>query len=376
MAYRRPLRIGLDAWQPLVLGLALHGALGLAYSASNPEPVSAAPDAPTPGHSAPRPAHPSPHGGSEGVDLAELGRRLQADGLKGTIHGADPTTGAYVFTWWNPESFFESVRFSMVPASREVAAQLAPLERHQEVTLRGRLLEVPGTQPHLRVESLQPGKKWDPGVRATVRAPEPPPLERALAGKSEIHALVHAVDPAGGMLLLEYAGHVVPVRVPEQDSLKAQAGKLYRGDRVRARFRIAETPSRPLHLILDPQGGEALRVTDRIAEQHRKQRTLEGRLVLFPRSPVLNRSIWGVEVPGPDGLNRYYTLFNLEDLKDQDRTDAKLQSAWRGTEGVEDARNKYLHTRVRVRARGTVQNPDPNQANPTLVVRSDQVEVK
>src|SRR5688572_7183577 len=72
------------------------------------------------------------------VPIEELGARAAApEGLRGTMHGANPRLGTYVFTWWDPASFFLSQNISLAPGSPEADAQLAALERHQEVLIRG-----------------------------------------------------------------------------------------------------------------------------------------------------------------------------------------------------------------------------------------------
>ncbi len=311
------------------------------------------------------------------VSIEELGERAATpEGLRGTMHGANPRLGTYVFTWWDPESFFLSQNLSLAPGGPEVNAALAALERHQEVRIRGRLVRTGTTQAHLVVEACEPGKKWDPGVRAVEPLERPEGLEKWLKGRKRVPAMVHALSEDGSMLAIELRGEVVPVQVMEPAQREA-VKQLYRGDRIEVRYRVAERPARPVHLVLTPGKGEdepALKVLDAIQAQHEQERTLEGNLVLFPRSPALRRSIWGVEERGPNGLHRYFTIFNFQDLKDQGKIDALLQGAWSGNpDGVRDGRNKYVHTRVRVRVTGKVSNPAANQANPTLVTTSEQV---
>lgn len=311
------------------------------------------------------------------VTLDDLARQVESDGLQGTMHGARHPLGTYVFTWYHPEDFFQSRQFSLAPGSEEVARQLADLDRHQQVKLRGRFLRNGAAQPHIRVEVLTPGPKWDPGVKVSPAPEAVGDLRKSLPREGRIPAMVHALDEAGGMLVIEYADAVLPVRVPPDAALRKAVGNLYRGDRIEIAYRVAEFPRRPMHLELRPGAdGEraALVVTDRIAAQHEKQRTVEGQLVLFPKSPVLSRALWGVEEKGPDGLHRYFTIFNFDDLKDQGKIETLLDGAWKGTpEGVIDGRNKYIHTGVRVRVSGLASNPSKNQANPTLVTDSTQV---
>jgi hypothetical protein len=310
------------------------------------------------------------------VSLEELGRRAQKDGLKGTMHGVNSRLGEYVFTWWDPRSFFMFVNMSAVPATPAVDQQLAALERHQEVALHGQLVMNPSSQPHLRVDRVEPGKKWTPGVTVTEERKKPADVAKELRRKKHVTALVHAIAEDGGMLAIEWGDEVLPVQVPPDPSIRQTVRGLYRGDRIRFRSRIAERPERPLHLAIIPEsdGGEPpLRVLDALHDLHNQIRTVEGALVLFPRSPVLQRSIWGVEERGPNGLNRYFTIFNFDNAADQKEIDRKLQAAWDSKGGVRDARNKYIHVKARVRVTGKVNNPAPNQANPTLVTTADQV---
>lgn len=311
------------------------------------------------------------------VDLEKL---ASGAGLKGTMHGANRELGTYVFTWAHPGGFFRNENLSLVAGTPEIEAQLAALDRHQAAVVWGKLVRVTAGQSHVRVEKVEPGEKWDPGVKTEPRdRPDAAALARRLGRRKQLEAMVHAISTDGSALVVEYRDEVIPVQVPPTEALRKQVAGLYRGDRIRFRYTVAEYPKRPLHLVLtsSPEADQkALEVQDGIHAQHEKERTLEGNLVLFPKSPALRRAIWGVEEKGPDGLHRYFTIFNFDDLKDQDAIDAMLQAAWSGEpRGVKDARNKYVHTKVRVRVTGKVSNPAQNQANPTLITRSTQVEI-
>jgi len=325
-------------------------------------------------------AAPAPAPAKVAIPVTDLDLLASTTGLKGTMHGAKPVSGTYVFTWWSPKGFFENLNLSLVPTTPEVERQLAGLERHQAVVVWGKLVRVTPGQTHVRVDRVQPGEKWSPGVTAEVIPRKPSEdLTRKLARKKRVDALVHAVAEDGSALAIEYADEVLPVQVPPTEALRKQVAGLYRGDRIRFRCSLAKYPVRPAHLLIaaDPKDTRSpLDVLDAIHDQHEHERTVEGDLVLFPKSPVLNRSIWGVEERGPGGLNRYFTIFNFDDAKDQAKIDSVLQAAWDSSaKGVKDARNKYVHTRVRVRVTGKVNNPAANQANPTLVTHAAQVEV-
>lgn len=310
--------------------------------------------------------------------LEDLGVMVRTEGLKGTMHGVRPDLGYFVFTWRHPRNFFANRDFSAYPANSEVAEKLGAMARHQTVVVHGRLVQNPSSQPHLVVESVEPGEKWSPGLAAAPRTIHPMDVRRDFRKPRRIRALVHALAADGGMLVVEYKDEVLPVQVPVDPALRKAVGALYRGDRVELRVQVAERPESPAHLSLAPDAKNdrpAVVVTDAIHIQHDQVRTVEGRLVLFPKSPSLNRSIWGVEDRGPDGLHRYFTIFNFDDAKDQALIDAKLQAAWDGRGDLLDTRNKYVHSRARVRVTGKVNDPAQNQANPTLVTDAAKVTV-
>lgn len=330
------------------------------------------------GQGAPPPAAPGAARPKE--PAPDLDLLAATTGLKGTMHGSKQVSGTYVFTWWNPKSFFQNTNLSLVPMNPDIERQLAALERHQSVVVWGKLVRVTPGQTHVRVEKVEVGEKWHPGVTAEVIPRKPSEdLTRKLARKKHVDAMVHAVAEDGSALAIEYAGEVIPVQVPPTEALRKQVAGLFRGDRIRFRSSLAKYPVRPAHLMITPDPDDdrsPLEVKDAIHDQHEKARTVEGHLVLFPKSPVLRRSIWGVEERGPNGLDRYFTIFNFEDAKDQAKIDAILQAAWDSSaKGVKDARNKYVHTKVKVRVTGQVNNPAPNQANPTVVTHAVQVEV-
>lgn len=313
------------------------------------------------------------------VTLDELKPQLEAGGLKGTMHGANHQQGTYVFTWRNPRDFFNFYDFSLIPGGPEVTRVLDRLDRHQVVMIKGRIVPEIGPQPHILVTEITPGEKWESGVTAAHGRPAATDLRRSLAGKKMIHGMVHAVGEDGGLLVLEWRNGILPVLVPGDPGVRQKVGTLYRGDKVDLRFQVQQAPGQPVHVLIDgspKDGKEPVTVTDRLETLDGKTETVEGNLVLFPKSPSLTRSIWGVERKNADGLHWYFTIFNFEDLKDQEQIETALQSAWsREPRGITDARNKFVNTRVRVRVTGKINNPSKNQANPTLMTDSTRVTV-
>ena len=82
------------------------------------------------------------------------------------------------------------------------------------------------------------------------------------------------------------------------------------------------------------------------------------------------------ELPGQ--LRRQYTLVNFDNPETFQQIREKLQNAWdaAGSSAAVSGRNKLMSTAVRVRATGTFNQIDPNQANAQIVLDGpDAVEI-
>src|SRR3569623_515702 len=62
--------------------------------------------------------------------LDDLKTRLEAEGLTGTMHGANHHEGTYVFTWTNPRDFFNNFQISLIAADKGVQKVFSRLDRH------------------------------------------------------------------------------------------------------------------------------------------------------------------------------------------------------------------------------------------------------
>ncbi len=305
------------------------------------------------------------------IPWESIREELETNGLKGIVHGINPETRVYVFTWRHPDDFFRQYFFPMVPDNPEAEAQIRSLKRHQSVTVRGYLMDPHPDQRHIVVESLDPGPPWEPG--------SPNPGRETPEGFSGHHkapektvtvtGLVHALAGEGGLFVMELADAVFPVIVPEA----MRPVTLWRGDVIQARLVFREWPPHPRHMTLAGEP-DALTVLDAIRDLHGREMTLEGPLVLFPDSPVLNRDIWAVKQVDENGLSRYFTLFNFEDAADQARIDAMLAGWWEAAADQRQAgRNLHINPAIRIRVTGKVNQVAVNQANPTLMIESSNI---
>jgi hypothetical protein len=315
----------------------------------------------------------------EGLSVTALDKQLRTSGLKGRMHGVDPKSGLYVFTYTDPQNFFNSIHFSVITRNKAVQETLAGLKRHDAVTIKGRVKDLENPQPHIIAESIELRKKHE--------STEPVPAEKFektaklpqdLQGKTEATFLVHAVVNDGQVLVLEYQDELVMMIVPDTQYSK----DLWRGDRVKARFHLNARPKGPTHLVLNTQPGEnkkPLEVVDYVvkrgdpnAERHQRPIVQEGALVLFPKSPQINRDIWAIEEKGPDGSSRYFTLVNFEVEGEQAKIDHQLRKWWDSSpKTIADGRNKLINRGVTIRASGTLNVEMPNQANAQLFLKAD-----
>jgi hypothetical protein len=300
------------------------------------------------------------------LDRQALERELTTTGLIGSIHGAHAEAGLFVLTVRDPDDFFTHVEYSLIPASAELQQQFAALGRHDEVCVQGHFASNPSPQGHIVVTGLRVLDAWDSGHEVgeyehEARIPD------ELVGRSDFVGRIHAVAAEGRILVVEYRDVVLPIFVRDP----GRTASLFRGDIVRVHYRLQAWPERPTHLELDPGAAEPVEVLDSIAAWHGTERTLRGRLVLFPRSPQLLFDVYALEVDSPLGVTRTFTLVNFADPEQFSRIRAHLEAIWNQHSGtVRPGRNMLINPEVVLEARGTVNVVSPAQANPQLLVDS------
>lgn len=295
----------------------------------------------------------------------ELERELRAgNAVEGEIHGAYPDLDLYVFTYRSPESFFEFVEVSLIAPSAELAATLAELKRHDRVRIQGALMDNRSQQMHVELSAVEVVRRYEP-TPAMPAYDYDAAIPDDLAGKDSELFLVHAVHAGGSVLVVEYGDVVLPVFVRRPELMRGLA----RNDVVRLFYEIRPRPERPVHLQLQ-EIEQPVEVVESVMALHGRPAAIEGALVLFPQSPQVRFNVFAVLEELPGQLKRQYTLVHFDDPDTFTQIREKLQDAWDAADPVTvvSGRNKLVSTAVRVRATGTFNQIDPNQANAQIVL--------
>jgi hypothetical protein len=303
----------------------------------------------------------------------ELRRELrQGNSVVGEVHGAYPELDLYVFTYRSPESFFEFVEVSLVAPDEALASALTGLRRHDRVRITGTLMDNRSKQMHVELSALEVIDEYE-------AAPPIPDYEYEavlpddLSGRDDALFLVHAVHEEGRILVVEHRDIVLPVYVRRPELTRGLA----RNDVVRLFYRIRSYPDRPVHLELADIPQPVDRV-ESVMALHGRPADVEGELVLFPQSPQVRFNVFAVLQKLPGDLQRQYTLVNFESAEAFQSIREKLQKAWDAAQPGDavSGRNKLISNTVRVRATGTFNQLDPNQANAQIVLEGpDAIEV-
>jgi len=310
--------------------------------------------------------------------MDEIKSKLAADGLMGLVHGADVERGLYVFSYHIPGDFFTRYNFSLLARSQAQRELLKTLQRHDRVLVKGKLGGQKTPQPHILIASIEVLEKYNPEIESPGgHWTKDTKLPDDLKDKTEITVQVHAVAGEGQVLVVEYREAILPVVVPAK--LTNFTKDLYRGDLIQIQFIIQKSPGRPTHLVLNGSVDAPVKVLERLVDIHNQPVTKSGRLVLFPKSPTINRDVWALEEALPEGLFRYYTLVNFKEENGQfpelEKIGKKLRALWDAhPESVFHARNKFINLKIRIRAKSekaTVFTPD--QANAQLHLRAEDI---
>lgn len=306
------------------------------------------------------------------VDVSEIEKKLNGDGVDGWIHGSVEGQMLYVFTYRNPEDFFDNIQMSLVPSTDAIEKQLVSLGRHDKVRVRGKFMKNPSPQKHIKVTALEVLKPYASAYEAKPYEYEAK-IPAELQSRTSAKFLVHAIAGDGHILVVEYKDAIVPIFVRN----RSLAEKLFRGDVVELKFSLQDEPTSPSHLVLDERAENPVRVVEAIQSIHGKTGTIEGALILFPKSPEIVFNVFAVQQRLDDGLSRQFTLVNFENPEAFKKIREKLQAAWdRYAKDYVNGRNKLVSTRVRVRATGIMNEVSPSQANPQILLKSaDSIEI-
>jgi len=292
--------------------------------------------------------------------------------VEGEIHGAYPELGQYVFTYRIPGNFFDFVQVSLVAGTEDVENTLAGLRRHDRVRIRGTLIESPSAQRHVELDSIELVKSFDP-TPPVGRYDYATSVPQDLVDRGEAVFLVHAVQVDGKVLVVEFGDVVLPIHVERTEFTR----DLARNDVVRVAYDIRRRPAGPVHLQLKDVE-QPIEVIESAMDFHGEPASIEGPLVLFPKSPQLKFNTFAVLEELPDGLRRQYTLVNFTDPAAFLAIRNKLQEAWdaAGAAAAVSGRNKLVSTSVRIRATGRFNQVDQNQANVQILLDGpDAIEI-
>ena len=301
----------------------------------------------------------------QGLKLTNLSQELENTGLLGRIHGAAASSQMFVLSVREPDNFFHHREFSLLPSNETTLKALGQVKRHDRVCVRGRFLDNPSPQKHILVESVM-AWKWESGLA------EFPPYEREveipteLINQTSFVGKVHAVGEEGRVLVVEYKDIVLPVFVESPEQTKG----LFRGDIIRLSYNVQEWPQRPMHLRLNLSAAKPIEVIDALATWHGQKKVLSGNLVKFPQSPQLKFDVYALEVK-TQGVKRYFTLVNFEDLKEFQNIRNKLAQIWDEKKQTARAgRNLLLNPDVVMEAHGRINIVSPQQANPQILLET------
>lgn len=292
---------------------------------------------------------------------------LLADGVELEVHGVVPMSSMFVVTYRNPNNFFQSVHLSLLGSSPEMRTFIKTLKRHDVILVKGGYQNIPSPQKHIRASEISLVSRSSEAPHSDEYTYEALPAE--ILGMKRLIGKVHAVYGDGRILVVEYKDLVVPVYVEAQWS--AEANALSRGDKIEINYVIQEGPSRPVHVNFDPAHPDALKVLHAVTADHGKPKTMTGKMLMFPKSPMVMFPVFAIDVDMGDGVLLPHTVLSFTDVELFKKARAKFQEAWdRHPETVRNYRNKFINDALTVTVSGTYNMIDPLQANPQLVITS------
>lgn len=298
------------------------------------------------------------------IDIKAIEEALTGKGLEGWVHGSVAEKELYVFTYRNPENFFDYITMSLVPASPEIRAKLAATKRHDKLKIVGTFMRNPSPQKHIAVTSVEVVKEFKSAyeVPAFVYSVEVP---KGLRKDGTQKFLVHAIGGEGHILVVEYKDQVIPIFARDT----AYTSGLSRNDVIRLKFKVQEAPNRPRHLMVDDEAKNPVKIIERIGDIDTKDADITGTLVMFPKSPEIIFNVFAVLKEEKEGYNRQFTIVNFENMEAFKAAREKLQKAWDAhPNDYVNGRNKLVSTKIKVRVKGKFNQVSVNQANPQVLI--------
>ena len=288
----------------------------------------------------------------QGVNLSNLSDELENTGLLGEIHGTVPEENIFVFAVRDPDNFFDFQHFSVIPGNKQTQETLKQVGRHDQVCLQGKLIKNPSPQPHIVVQSAVVTESWQ-GLAGYKGYEYQADIPEELKYRNHAIFKVHFVNNEGKILVVEYK---------DKD--------LYRGYLIDLSYKIQPWPGYPTHLNLTLNTENPLKTVDRLVDKHNIDTKLTGKLVKFPQSPQIQFDVYAIEVI-TEGLARYYTLVNFEDIKEFETIREKLANIWNSNlSTVESGRNFLINPNIMMEAQGKINVVSPQQANPQILLEN------
>jgi hypothetical protein len=298
-----------------------------------------------------------------GIDMVAFEASLKSDGVQGWVHGRLGPLAVFVFR--EKGDFFRYAIFPLVSHIPNIKTDLESLKRHDKIRIKGEFIDNGAPQKHIYVTELNVVERWDGGGGESV-----PPYEHEakipedLMTRTDFIGKVHFAAQDGSMVVCEYKDAVVPVV-----GIPGKANNLYRGDKVKIRFKIQSHPRRPAHLVLDDTVDKPVEVLERLVDLHGRVTCVDGTLVKFPKSPEVSFDVFALQRTDSDFVTLDYTLVNFEDVELFKAIREKAASAWnQHPETVVNGRNKLHNPRLNVKACGTLNVVSPSQANPQVLI--------
>ncbi len=305
------------------------------------------------------------------IDLNTLQSKLTSEGLTGEIHGASESSSLFVFTYRNPNDFFENIQLPLISEDLQILEILKTTKRHQFYKIKGDFADNKAPIKHIKLSSIELVKDYKSEVDTT---PHSYKFDlNNLRNKKDFIGRIHAIANEGKVLVMEYGDRIVPILVNEPPT-QALVKNFYRGDLVKVRYVVRGEPDAPIHLSLERQrnlgNDKPIELIESLVLNHDKQISKTGFLVKFPKSPQINFNIYALLQEDMEGTNIQYTLVNFENPELFKTIREKLEDAWNNhAKNVQNERNKLVARNIVVTASGPMNMVDQGQANPQILIQ-------
>jgi hypothetical protein len=299
-----------------------------------------------------------------GIDLSKVESELKNGTALFYVHGAVHPYGHYVATYRDPLNFFNHIEFSLVPINEESKEVFKTLNRHDFVKIKGEFSSNLSPFKHIYVERLEMEKKYLSPIAVPPYSYQTN-LPTDLNGKTKMLGKVHAITYDQKVMVIEFQDVVLPLFTTDTELIK----NLYRHDVVEVDFRVRKTPKNVLHLQIDHNAENPVKVLDAIVMGHDQPISLTGQLVMFPQSPQIKFNVFALQVKQSQGIELTYTIVNFSDVNLFTEIREMLQKKWdESILTAKPGRNMWINPEVTLTVSGIKNVVSPVQANPQILV--------